>query len=233
MKDLVAEFLGTFGLVFVITSTIAGTAALSTEFGIVNLLAIALAAGLALSAMVFAFGHASGGHFNPAITIGLASRGDFAWKRVPGYIVAQSLGGLLASFTLLAMAKNTELGATTVGGFGLGGAVLFEFVATALFALVIVSVTHPKTGAGPPAPIAIGFYLLAAHVAGIPFSGASLNPARSLGPALLTGGDALGQLALYLVVPTAGAIAGMLLHKWLIDTPAHAPAKTQNGTKKN
>src|SRR3989344_1489705 len=210
MKELLAELIGTFILVFAITSTIAGTLSISATFGLLNIIAIALTAGLALAAIAYSFGQFSGGHFNPAVTIGLCAAGKFPAKSVPSYLIFQFLGAMLASIALLLLAGPGQPGATTAGNFGLGAALAVETVATALFVIIILSVTKNKENANH-APLAIGFYLLVAHLYAIPFSGASLNPARSLGPALLTGGAALSELWIYFAGPILGAIIGALI----------------------
>ncbi|MDO8624704.1 MAG: aquaporin [Candidatus Diapherotrites archaeon] len=211
MKDLVAEFVGTFALVFIITATIAGTLAFTGSFGALNLIAVALAAGIVLMALVYAFGSISGAHFNPAVTIGLLIAKQFPSSKVIAYLLAQFAGGIAAALVVWLLTAGATTGATTVGRFGTISAGVFEVVATGLFMLVILLVTHKKALAPAHAGIAIGGYLLVAHLAGIPFSGASLNPARSLGPALLGGGVALSQVWIYLLAPTIGAILGALV----------------------
>ncbi len=209
MKDYAAELLGTFLLVFAITSTIVGTTGLEAGFGAINLVAVALTAGLVLVALIFAFGPVSGGHFNPAVTIGLWFANKFPKKKVVPYLLAQFAGGILASIALFIIVLDPNLGPTTAGSHGTAAAFFTEVVATAFFLIVILSVTAQKNNNN--APFAIGFYLLVAHLYAIPFSGASLNPARSLGPAIFDGGNALSQIWIYLAAPVIGAIAGVLI----------------------
>ena len=215
MKDYIAELLGTFTLVFAITATIVGTTDLTGSFGITNLLAVAFAAGLVLTVLIYAFGSVSGGHFNPAVTIGLWFAKKFPKKKVLPYLVAQFAGGILASLALWIIVIDSSLGATTAGSFGTTAALLMEIIATAIFMVVILSVSGRKD-AMSNAGLSIGFYLLVAHLFAIPFSGASLNPARSLGPALFSGGAGMRQLWLYFVGPIVGAIVGVLIFQHLM-----------------
>ena len=215
MKDYIAELLGTFTLVFAITATIVGTTDLTGSFGITNLLAVAFAAGLVLTVLIYAFGSVSGGHFNPAVTIGLWFAKKFPKKKVLPYLVAQFAGGILASLALWIIVIDSSLGATTAGSFGTTAALLMEIIATAIFVVVILSVSGRKD-AMSNAGLSIGFYLLVAHLFAIPFSGASLNPARSLGPALFSGGAGMRQLWLYFVGPIVGAIVGVLIFQHLM-----------------
>jgi len=215
MKDYLAEFIGTFALVFAITATIVGTVGVNSGFGVLNLLAIAFTAGLVLMVLIFTFGPLSGAHFNPAVTIGLWFAGKFQKKKVIPYLIAQFAGGLAASLALWVLVFDPNLGATTAGSYGTTTALLAEIVATALFLIVILSVTGRKESQSH-APFAIGFYLLVAHLYAIPFSGASLNPARSLGPALFDGGTALNQLWIYFLGPVIGALLGAIIYQMLM-----------------
>ncbi len=216
MNGIFAEFAGTFILVFAITSAIAGSMQLTEGFGALNLLVVAFTAGLALTVLINTFGPVSGGHFNPAVTIGLWFAEKFPKEKVPAYLAAQFLGGILASAALWGIVQNGALGATTAGNFGVVSAALMEIAATAIFMLVILTATGKKADAGR-AGLTIGFCLLAAHLFAIPFSGASLNPARSLGPALFAGGRALLQLWVYFVGPVAGAIIGALAYRRIFE----------------
>ena len=216
IKDLIAELIGTFILVFAITTAIVAGISVSDSFGLPNIIAIALTAGLTLAALAYSFGPVSGGHFNPAVTISLWFAGKFPAKKVLYYVSAQFLGGILASTILFGITGMRQAGATTTGSFGLEAALIVETIATALFVIVILSVTSNKETAHH-APLAIGFYLLVAHLYAIPFSGSSLNPARSLGPALVTGGAALTQLWIYFVGPIIGGLLGALVFRHLLD----------------
>ncbi len=216
MKDYIAEFLGTFALVFAITTAIVGTVSLTGTFGILNLIAVALAAGLVLATLIYTFGSASGGHFNPAVTIGLWYAKKFPANKVIPYIVSQLLGAIFASVSLWTIVKSNSLGATTAGTFGTTSAFLIEVFATALFLIVILSVMGNKKTESH-APLAIGFYLLVAHLYAIPFSGASLNPARSLAPALFEGGIPFVQMWIYIAGPIVGALIGAIIFRRVLE----------------
>lgn len=211
-KDLGAELFGTFALVFAITTAIAGSLALTESFGVLNLIVVAFTAGLTLVVLVNTLAQYSGAHFNPAVTIALWATGKFPTKKSVLYLVAQFAGGILASIVLWIIVQHGNLGATTAGPYGTVSAVLTEIIATAVFMFVILSATGKKADANH-AGMTIGFFLLAAHLFAIPFSGASLNPARSLGPALFAGGKAMWQLWVYFVGPIVGAIIGAFLYK--------------------
>jgi aquaporin Z len=222
VRTAAAEFLGTFVLVFlgcgaVITALIVGD---STTLDYTGLLGVALAFGLALYAGIHALGPISGAHFNPAVSIALALAGRVDWRRVPLYVGAQLLGALAASAAHLALVGGLDygLGQTVVGEFGLPAALVSEFVLTLLLTLVILAATdrgrEVKLAAFP-----IAFYLTAASLVGFPFSATSLNPARSLGPALFVGGAALEQMWLYTLAPSAGAVAAALIWR-LLRSPA-------------
>lgn len=216
MRDVWAEFIGTFVLVFAITSAITGAL---TFGGNLFYLAVPLTAGFVLCGLVYALGRQSGAHFNPAVTFALFLDKRFPAGKVLPYFVAQVLGALAASIALLAMAGPGGLGVTTPGSFGTGSALLAEILGTALFVTVILSVTAKKSPHQDHAGLAIGLTLAAVHFAFIPFSGASVNPARSIGPALLSANpSALSSLWVYLVGPLVGAWLGAYLyHKRLAD----------------
>jgi aquaporin Z len=206
MKRLFAEFLGTFALVF------AGTGAIvinEVSGGAIGHAGIALTFGLVVMAMIYTFGDVSGAHLNPAVTLGFASAGRFAWREVPGYVAAQVLGALGASGLLRALFPTHEtLGATLPAGTPLQSFV-FEVVLTALLMLVILSVSTGAKEKGVTAGIAVGGIIaLEAMFAG-PICGASMNPARSLAPALVTGH--LKHLWLYLLAPATGALLAVPL----------------------
>jgi aquaporin Z len=219
---LVAEAVGTFLLV----GGVIGTAFFSSAN--TGLLGPALAVGLAVLAGAYAFGHISGAHFNPAVTIGAAVAGRFAWKDVPAYVAAQLVGGLLATSILtligtfgpagaLAEAQaggfySNGFGEGSPAGYGLVAVIVTELVLTAVFMLVILGVTDGRASAGF-APLAIGLTLTVLHLVAIPVSNASFNPARSLATAVFGGPDALGQVWVFLLVPVVGAALGALLHR--------------------
>ena len=224
MKKEIAEFIGTFTLVLL------GCGAAVIAGDAVGVLGIALAFGLALIAMAYAIGPVSGCHINPAVSFGMFISGQMELREMIRYIVAQCLGAIVGAFVLMTIAKG-QLGGYDVaasglgqngwgkgylGEFGMQAAFTFEFIATALFVLVILGATK-KTGAGNVAGLAIGLTLAVIHIVGIQITGTSVNPARSLGPALFVGGDALSQLWVFIVAPFAGAMVAGVLCKmgWL------------------
>lgn len=201
MKRLLAEFLGTFGLVF------AGTGAIvinQVTNGAIGHAGIALTFGLIVLAMIYALGDVSGAHFNPAVTIAFSAARRFAWRDVPGYLASQLAGALAASALLRALfPANPTLGAT-VPADGPWQSFILEVVLTFLLMLVILSVSTGAKEKGITAGVAIGAVIaLEAMFAG-PICGASMNPARSISPAVLSGH--LEHLWVYLVAPTLGAI---------------------------
>lgn len=225
-KKLAAELIGTFWLVF----GGCGSAVLSAAFpGVgIGLLGVSLAFGLTVMTMAFAIGHVSGCHLNPAVSVGLAVSGRFPVRELVPYVVAQCLGGALGAGVLYAIASgkagfdvhagfaSNGYGAHSPGGYSMVAALLAEVVLTAVFLIVILGATHAKAPAGF-APIAIGLCLTLIHLIGIPVTNLSVNPARSLGPALFVGDWALAQLWLFIVGPIAGAIVGALVNKHLLE----------------
>lgn len=218
---LAAEAVGTFVLVFggVGTAVLAGSH--------VGFLGIALAFGLTVVVGVYAFGPVSGGHFNPAVTFGLATAGRFAWKDVAGYVIAQIIGGAIASSLLFVIANgrpDAELGNfasngygnASPEGFGLVAVLLTETILTAVFVLVIIGATSKRAPVGF-AGLAIGLTLTLIHLISIPVSNTSVNPARSIAAAIYGGGEALAQLWVFLVFPIIGAVIAGLLFKPLFD----------------
>ncbi len=211
-QRLAAELFGTFWLVL----GGCGTAVLASYD--VKFVGVALAFGLTVLTMAYAVGHVSGGHFNPAVTIGLATGRRFAWREVPAYVVTQIVGAILAAAVLLVIANGkagfdaVESGFATNGygdrspdGYSLLAVLIVEVVLTAFFLYVILGVTDTRAPKGF-APLAIGLSLTLIHLISIPVSNTSVNPARSIGPALFAGGDALAQLWVFLVAPTVGAL---------------------------
>ncbi|MGA9721771.1 MAG: aquaporin Z [Candidatus Binatus sp.] len=222
-RRFAAELIGTFWLVF----GGCGTAVISAGFPKVGvgLLGVALAFGLTLLTMAFTIGTISGCHINPAVTIGL-----WAGKRFPGgevlpYIVAQVIGGILASTVLYVIASGAAgfdvsagfaangYGDHSPGGYSLGAAFVAEVVLTFMFLIVILGSTDKRVPVGF-APIPIGLVLTLIHLISIPITNTSVNPARSTGPALFVGGWALGQLWLFWVAPIAGAALGGFFYNW-------------------
>ncbi|MEX1071460.1 MAG: aquaporin [Anaerolineales bacterium] len=194
-KALLAEFIGTAALVFVG----AGAAAAGGD-----LVAVALAHGLILAGLAYAYGSISGTYVNPAVTLAMAMRGRIAWRDAAWYWVVQLAGGVFAAVALFFIfGAGSELGATTVAsGVTPVQAIMVEAMLTFLLANAVLHTTEKKTGT-PFAGVAIGLTLAAAILVGGPLTGASLNPARTLGPAIFTG--TLSQLWIYLVGPVLGA----------------------------
>jgi aquaporin Z len=191
----------------------------------VGILGIAFAFGLALVAAAYGIGPISGCHINPAVSLGVYVAGRMSIGDMIGYWVGQFVGAILAAWVLLVIAVGTagyNLAANGLGqdGWGPGyqgeynlqSAILFEFVATLIFVIVILGSTH-KTAPPGFAGLAIGLTLVAIHIFGIHITGVSVNPARSLGPALFAGGNALKQLWLFLVIPSVGGIVAGLLFR--------------------
>ena len=212
---LIAELFGTFVLVFAVI----GTALFASPN--VGFLGVAIAVGLAVLVAAYAVGHISGGHFNPAVSIGAAAAGRMRWADVVPYVIAQILGGLLATLALWLFltlsALPTGFGSASNGfdahspaGFGLISVLIAEVVATAVFVWIILGVTAPGSTTAGFAPLAIGLALTMLHLVMIPVSNSSLNPARSIATAVFGGPDALIQLWVFLVAPVVGGlIAGV------------------------
>jgi len=213
MKKEIAEFIGTFTLVLF------GCGAAVIAGSSVGVLGIALAFGLALIAMAYCIGPVSGCHINPAVSFGAFIAGQMSGRELISYVVAQCLGATVGAFVLMTIAGGTlgGLGQNVMAdSYNLQQAFTFEFVATALFVMVILGTTQKK-GGGNVNGIVIGLTLAVIHIVGINITGTSVNPARSLGPAIFVGGEALSQLWLFFVAPLAGALVGGVLFKmgWL------------------
>lgn len=219
-----AEVLGTFWLVL----GGCGTAVLAG--GDVGFLGVSLAFGLAVLTAAYAVGHVSGGHFNPAVTLGVTLAGRFAWRDVPGYVVAQLVGATLGATVLFGIASGTDgfdrasgfaangFGEASPGGYGVGAALLAEVVLTAMFVLVILGATDTRAPKGF-APIAIGLALTLVHLISIPVTNTSVNPARSFSQAVFTGGVAVEQLWLFVLAPLVGAAVAGLSYAFLLGRP--------------
>src|SRR5437868_808121 len=229
MKRSLAEGFGTFWLVF----GGCGSAVLAAAFpGVgIGLLGVSLAFGLTVVTMAYAVGHISGGHFNPAVTLGLLAGGRVPARDVAPYVIAQVLGAVLAAWVLATIASGNGTDALAGGlasnGFGehspghysQGVALLTEFLMTFFFLLVILGVTDSRAPTAF-APLAIGLALTLIHLVSIPVTNTSVNPARSTGPALLVGGWAISQLWLFWVAPIAGAMAAGGLQKQVFAQPS-------------
>jgi aquaporin Z len=222
-KRLIAEAFGTFVLV----GGVIGTAFFASPS--TGLTGVALAVGIAVLGAAYAVGHISGGHFNPAVSIGAAAAGRFAWADVLPYIAAQIVGGALATTILLAIRAGAPDGAVagfdkvsngydgaSPGGFNLLSVIIAEAVFTAVFLYVILGVTDRRAPSGF-APLAIGLTLTLMHFVLIPISNASLNPARSIATAIYGGPVALVQLWVFIVAPIVGALIAGLTYNVLFD----------------
>ena len=220
MKKYIAECVGTFVLTFLGCGT-AMFLGCGTPAGVVG---TAIAFGLAVVAMAYTIGEISGCHINPAITLGVALSGRMSWKDAVGYWVGQVIGGILAGAVLLLLTKVVAapdltggLGSNGVANAGgVGGAFLVEVIATFLFVLVVLGTTDAKYGAGKPAGLAIGLSLILIHLMCINLTGTSVNPARSIGPALFAGGDALKNLWVFICAPLVGGAIAALVWKIMV-----------------
>jgi aquaporin NIP len=219
LRAHVAEFLGTFVLVF----AGCGAIAVASEFGGISHIGVALAFGLAVAVMIYALGHISGAHFNPAVSVGFALGSHFPWRRVATYSMAQVLGAVCAALFLRAsLGADADLGVTTPSGTDLQS-LAWEAVLTFVLMLVITAVATDTRAVGEAAALAIGGAVCLGALVGGPVSGASMNPARSLGPALVSGD--LTSIWVYIVGPVAGAAAAALAYRYL-RAPGSAPPAT-------
>lgn len=206
MKRLLAELLGTFALVFAGTGAIVINAA---SHGSIGHAGIALTFGLVVLAMIYTFGDVSGAHLNPAVSVAFAAAGRFSWACVPGYVTAQAVGALSASLLLrFLFPLDPTLGATLPSGSA-GQSFVLEVVLAAILMLTILSVSAGAKEKGVSAGIAIGAVIALEAIFAGPVSGASMNPARSLAPALVSGH--LEHLWVYLLAPVLGALLAVPL----------------------
>jgi len=229
VRKLGAEFFGTFWLVF----GGCGSAVLAAGVKDVGIgwLGVALAFGLTVLTMAYAVGHISGGHFNPAVSLGLWAGKRLGAKELLPYIVTQVIAAIAAAGVLYVIASGAEgfsvangfaangYGDHSPGGYSMLAAIVAEFVLTFAFLLVIMGSTDKRAPKGF-APIAIGLALTLIHLVGIPVTNTSVNPARSIGPALFVGGWAIEQLWLFILVPIVGGIAGGLVYRMLLEPEA-------------
>lgn len=230
MRKLLAEFFGTFWLVLAVLGT-AMMAAGAPNVG-VGWIGVAFAAGLAVLTMAYAVGGISGGHFNPAVSLGLAIAGRFDWKDLIGYWIAQIVGGAVAAAVVYVIASSGT--GFSAGGFGANGydalspggysmlsALLTEIVLTGVFLIVILGATSKAAPAGF-APLAIGLCLAAIHIVGIPVDNLSVNPARSIASAIFATTGAWGQIWLFIVGPLVGGALGGAIWRYLL-SPGESP----------
>lgn len=230
-QKLGAEFLGTFWLVFGGCGS-AVLAAAFPELGI-GFVGVSLAFGLTVLTMAYAVGHISGGHFNPAVTLGLWAGGRFPAKEILPYWVAQVVAAVAAGAVLYLIASGAagfELsggfasngyGEHSPGGYSLVAALIAEVVLTFFFLIIILGATDGRAPAGF-APIAIGLALTLIHLISIPVTNTSVNPARSTGPALFVGGWAMAQLWLFWLAPLIGGAVAGVVYRWLGKSAADA-----------
>jgi aquaporin Z len=233
-KRSVAEFIGTFWLVFggcgsAVLASVVGAKLEGTHVNIgISLLGVSLAFGLTVLTMAYAIGHISGCHLNPAVSVGLVTGGRFQPKELLSYVLAQLLVGMAGAAVLFVIASGKE-GFTLADGFAANGyadhspgkyslvaCLAAEVVLTFMFLMIILGATDRRAPAGF-APIAIGLGLTLIHLVGIPVTNLSVNPARSTGPALFVGGWALAQLWLFWVAPIAGAACAGIVYRTYFD----------------
>jgi len=226
MKKLFAEFFGTFWLVFGGCGS-AIFAAGFPDLGI-GFAGVALAFGLTVLTMAYAVGHISGGHFNPAVSIGLWAGGKFEAKDLLGYVLAQVIGAIAAAGALYVIVTGksdfVDIGGFAANGYGdlspdgysMTSALVAEFLLTAFFLLIILGSTNARAPKGF-APIAIGLALTLIHLISIPITNTTVNPSRSTSQALFAGADFTSQLWLFWLAPIAGAIVAGLIHKTLFE----------------
>ena len=239
-RRLAAEFFGTFWLVF------GGCGAAVLAAGIPNVgigyLGVAFAFGLTVVTMAYAVGHISGGHFNPAVTVGLAAGRRIAWRDVPAYVVTQVVAAIVAAAVLLVVANGASgfdakasgfatngYGDRSPAGYSLLACLVIEVLLTAFFVYIILGVTDTRAPKGF-APLGIGLTLTLIHLISIPVTNTSVNPARSIGPALFAGTDAIAQLWLFILAPTVGGLVAGATYKLLFEQVS-APASLQEASQ--
>lgn len=213
IRKYLAEFIGTLVLVLFACGT-AAVVGCSAETGTGYLLT-ALAFGLVIVAMAYSIGNVSGCHINPAVSIAMLVSGKMSWKDFIGYLVAQFAGAIAGAALLMAfVGKESGLGANGLYKDNIWLSLLIEVILTFVFVLAILGVTSKESN-GSVAGIVIGLSLTLVHILGISFTGTSVNPARSFGPALFVGGDALANVWVFLVAPLVGGVLAALVYKFL------------------
>jgi aquaporin Z len=230
-RKLLAEFFGTFWLVLAVL----GTAMMAAGVPAVGVgwIGVSFAAGLAVLTMAYAVGGISGGHFNPAVSLGLAIAGRFAWADLIGYWIAQIVGGAVAAAVVYVVASSTTgfhaggfgangYDALSPGGYSMIAALITEIVLTGMFLIVILGATSKAAPAGF-APLAIGLCLTAIHIIGIPVDNLSVNPARSIASAIFATTGAWSQIWLFIVGPLVGGALGGVIWRYLL-SPGESPA---------
>ncbi len=229
IKKYIAEFFGTMVLVLFGCGTAVVTGGLSggTQSGTLGVLAISLAFGLSIVAAAYAIGHISGAHLNPAVSLAVLINGGISFADFIGYVIAQILGALAGSGILYFVTANSELSGYGSNGFGAlssvelstAGAVVVEIVLTFVFVMTILGVTSSEKTSNI-AGLVIGLTLTFVHLIGIPLTGTSVNPARSIAPAIFEGGEALSQVWVFILAPLAGAALAALIWKYVFSPKA-------------
>jgi len=226
MKKYIAEFIGTMVLVVfgcgaaVAANTLIGSMGLTVPLGFTTLL-IAFAFGLSIVAMAYSIGNVSGCHVNPAVSFGMLLAGRMTIKDFVGYVIAQFIGATAGALILWGLfGSNESLGQNGYGkysalGIDMSTAFIVEIILTFVFVLVVLGVTSKKAN-GVVAGLVIGLSLTLVHILGIPFTGTSVNPARSFGPAILAQGDALTQLPIFIIAPLVGGAIAAMVYRFVI-----------------
>ena len=218
-QKLVAEFIGTFMLVFVGCGAIVADA---TTGGVLGHVGVSLAFGLVVMVMIYATGHISGAHFNPAVTLAFAVVGRFSWRQVPGYVLSQVAAALAAAGVLsLVFADGGTLGSTSAA-VPLAATFIVEILLSFSLMFVIIAVATDARAEGQMAGLAIGGTVAMAALFGGPLTGASMNPARSLGPAVMA--SDLSDLWIYLTAPCIGTVLAAMVYVWLQRCPPETSA---------
>jgi len=218
IKKYVAEVIGTFVLVFMGC----GSAMLLGTYADGGHLAVAFAFGLSIVAMAYVIGGVSGCHINPAVSLSMLLDKRLSVKDFVGYVISQVIGAVIAGALLFALVEafgvsdlTGGLGTNAIGDLSIGGALIIEVVLTFIFVLTILGVTaHEKTAS--VAGLVIGLTLVFVHIVGIPLTGTSVNPARSLGPAIFAGTDALADVWVFIVAPLIGAALAVLVYRGVL-----------------
>ena len=208
LRKVLADAVGTFALVF----AGCGAVVVDAQTGALGHLGVSLVFGLVVGVMVFATGHVSGAHFNPAVTLAFAGIGRFPWREVPAYILGQVIAAICAGALVYGLIGDAANLGATLPSVPIGSAVALEVVLTFFLMFVITSVATDARAVGQMAGLAIGGTVALGAIFGGPISGASMNPARSLGPALVT--MQLADVWIYLVGPIAGALLGSFTYRW-------------------
>ncbi len=214
MRKLTAELIGTFALVLV---GCGGIMVNATMGGMLGHVGVCLAFGLVIMVMIYATGHISGAHFNPAVSVAFAAIGRFRWSEVLPYVAAQCIGASMASVVLFLVLGNVAAMGGTRFEMAWWIAAIIEFLFTFMLMFVITAVATDARAEGAMAGLAIGGTVAMAALVGGPMTGASMNPARSLAPALVAGPTV--QLLLYLTVPFVGAVCGASVYRWIQNCP--------------